>query len=202
VSVGSLTRLAVAFTAAALMLPALGAAQSTPIKAHPMTMTSDLANRSSAIHWPEGFDPATAELFAHNEVLINASCEQVWGHIIAAPAWPSWYPNSQDVRLSEPGATVLAKGSVFTWKTFGQPLESRIDEFVPYTRISWYGGSHGEVPLFYHTFYLTSDGDSCRVVTEEVGHGPTAEYVRKTDEGLMHRGHALWLATLKWVSEQ
>jgi hypothetical protein len=26
-------------------------------------------------------------------------------------------------------------------------------------------------------------------------------HLRDTDESLMHRGHDLWLATLKWISE-
>jgi len=26
--------------------------------------------------------------------------------------------------------------------------------------------------------------------------------MRKMDEGMMHRGHDLWLATLKWMSEK
>jgi uncharacterized protein YndB with AHSA1/START domain len=167
-----------------------------------MTMTTDLANRSPDIHWPDGFDPATAGIFAHNELRISASCERVWRHLVEAPAWPSWYPNAQDVQLLDTGATVLQQGSVFRWKTFGQPLESRVHEFVPHSRIGWYGGAHDAAPAFYHTFYLTSDGDSCRAVTEELGNGPVAEYMRKTDEGMMHRGHDLWLASLKSISER
>src|ERR1700692_3100458 len=42
-----------------------------------MTMTDDLANRSPDIHWPECFDPARADLFSHNELVINAPCEKV-----------------------------------------------------------------------------------------------------------------------------
>jgi hypothetical protein len=39
------------------------------------------------------------------------------------------------------------------------------------------------------------------VVMEEVGLGKDAAHLRDTDEGLMHRGHDLWLAGLKWISE-
>jgi hypothetical protein len=51
--------------------------------AHPeghtaMSMKDDLAHRSPDIHWPAGFEPAKADLFAHNELIINASCERVW----------------------------------------------------------------------------------------------------------------------------
>jgi hypothetical protein len=54
---------------------------------------------------------------------------------------------------------------------------------------------------FYHTWYLTPQGDVCLVVTDEVGKGRDAAQLRETDETLMHRGHDLSLATLKWVSE-
>ncbi len=52
------------------------------------TMDADVANRNGDINWPDGFDPASAELFAHNESVIHASAEKVWQHITAATAWP------------------------------------------------------------------------------------------------------------------
>jgi hypothetical protein len=87
-----------------------------------------------------GFNPPQADLFSHNAVLINASCERIWGHIVDATKWP-------------------------------------------------------------HTWYLKPQGDACLVVTDEVGKGKDAAHLRETDESLMHRGHDLWLATLKCVSE-
>src|SRR6195256_3615117 len=104
-----------------------------------MTMKDDLANRSRDIHWPPQFDPLKAELFSHNELFINASCERVWQHIIEASKWPQWYPNSKDVRIVSNASSVLKDGIAFRWTTFGLPLESKIHEFVPYTRIGWDG---------------------------------------------------------------
>jgi hypothetical protein len=164
-----------------------------------MTMKQDLANRETDIHWPKGFDPSQADLFSHNALVINASCERIWGHIIDATTWPQWYPNSKDVRID--GDEVLKDGTVFHWSTFGLPLESRVNEFTPYTRIGWYGYAPGAAPSFYHTWYLRPQGEACLVVTDEVGKGADAAHLRETDESLMHRGHDLWLATLKWVSE-
>jgi polyketide cyclase/dehydrase/lipid transport protein len=166
-----------------------------------MTMKDDLANRSPDIHWPEGFTPTAADLFSHNELAISASCERVWKHIIEANKWPEWYPNAKDVRILGGGGSVLKADSVFFWTTFGLKLESRINEFVPFSRIGWFGYSPGTTPNFYHTWYLTPEGEGCRVVTDEVGMGEGAVRFRQTDEGAMHRGHDLWLATLKWVSE-
>ena len=89
----------------------------------------------------------------------------------------------------------------FAGPTFGLPLESRVNEFVPHSRIGWYGYAPGTPPSFYHTWYLKPDGEGCLAVTDEVGKGKDAAHLRETDESLMHRGHDLWLATLRWVSE-
>jgi hypothetical protein len=164
-----------------------------------MSMKSDLANRDKDIHWPQGFDPSQADLFAHNEMLINASCARIWSHIIDASKWPEWYPNAKEVKIT--GDNVLKDGTVFRWTTFGLPIESKVNEFTPYTRIGWYGYAPGTARSFYHTWYLRPRGDACMVVTDEAGKGKDAAHLRESDAGLMHRGHDLWLATLKWVSE-
>jgi uncharacterized protein YndB with AHSA1/START domain len=165
-----------------------------------MTMKGDLAHRSPEIKWPAGFTPDDADLFSHNEIHINAPCEKVWKHLVEAPKWPTWYPNSKDVRIAG-GGSVLTENSEFSWTTFDLPFECKITEFVPFTRIGWYGHSPGKPPSNYHPWYLIPEGDGCRVVTDEVGKGANMLHLRKTDESRMHRGHDLWLATLKWVAE-
>ena len=81
------------------------------------------------------------------------------------------------------------------------PLESKVNELVPHTRIGWHGYAPGTAPSFYHTWYLKPQAGACLVVTDEIGKGKDAAHLRDTDKSLMHRGHDLWLATLKWVSE-
>ena len=165
-----------------------------------MSMKDDLAHRSPEIHWPAGFEPAKADLFAHNELLINASCERVWSHIVDASQWPTWYPNSKEVRIQD-GDTLLRDGTVFRWTTFGLSIESRVHEFEPNRRLGWYGYAPGAQPSFYHSWYLEPKAAMCRVVMDEAGVGKDAAGLRQSDETLMHRGHDLWLATLKWVAE-
>jgi uncharacterized protein YndB with AHSA1/START domain len=206
------TGTAMSAAAAVLMLTIAAAPASSQGNAPPITtpysegtnamsMKDDLANRSLEIHWPNGFTPADADLFSHNELLINARCERVWRHIVEATKWPKWYPNSSGVEILADGGSELKDNTVFRWTTFGLPLESRINEFVPFSRIGWFGYAPGTTPSFYHTWYLKPEGDGCLVVTDEVGKGESAVHLREVDEGVMHRGHDLWLATLKWVSE-
>jgi Polyketide cyclase / dehydrase and lipid transport len=165
-----------------------------------MSMQDDLAHRSPNIHWPAGFEPEKADLFAHNELIINASCERIWSHIIDAKRWPSWYPNSKEVEIPG-GDPVLRDGTVFRWTTFGLTIESAVHEFVANQRLGWFGYAPGVKPSFYHSWYLEPKGNMCHVVLDEAGVGKDASGLRKSDETLMHRGHDLWLATLKWVAE-
>jgi uncharacterized protein YndB with AHSA1/START domain len=165
-----------------------------------MSMKDDLAHRSEDIHWPAGFEPEKADLFAHNEMIINASCERVWAHIIDANRWPTWYPNSKDVEI-QGGNPVLGDGTRFRWTTFGMAIESKVHEYVLNRRLGWYGYAPGTKPSFYHSWYLEPRGGMCQVVMDEAGIGKDAAALLKSDETLMHRGHELWLATLKWTAE-
>lgn len=165
------------------------------------TMDKDLQQRSAEIHWPEGFEPEHADLFSHNQLVIHASAEIIWRHLVEAPKWPEWYLNAQAVSILE-GDKTLKADSTFLWTTFGIDLESKINEYAPGSRLSWYGYAPGARPNFYHTWYIVrQDAHSCLVITEEVGIGHDAVSFRKNNEGLLHRGHDLWLAGLKWISE-
>ena len=66
-----------------------------------LTFNSDGAQRSKDIHWPAGFLPEEADLFVHNEIVIDASCGKVFGNMVDAQGWPSWYPNSQNIKVAE-----------------------------------------------------------------------------------------------------
>jgi hypothetical protein len=81
----------------ALVMLALTAGMMTARPASAQTSQVDNPDwplRSSEIHWPAEHAPADADLFAHNELLIHASCSIVWQHLVQAQAWPEWYPNS------------------------------------------------------------------------------------------------------------
>src|ERR1700722_8857238 len=146
-----------------------------------ISMKDDLAHRSPDIHWPAGFEPEKADLFAHNDLIINASCERVWTHIIEASRWPTWYPNSKDVEI-QGGDPVLRDGTVFRWTTFGLAIESKVHEYVLNQRLGWYGYVPGAKPNFYHSWYLEPRGAMCRVVMDEAGVGKDAAGLRQREE--------------------
>jgi hypothetical protein len=180
---------------------AVGRAQTAPSKPINEALTSDGdgAQRSKDIHWPKDFHPEQADLFAHNEIVVHASCEKVFANLADAPAWPQWYPNSHNVQLLNSPDGKLHERTRFSWDTFGVHIESRIHEFVPNTRIGWFGDGTGMNA--YHTFLLLKTDEGCHIVTEEVVKGPGAVEFRKKQPNAMHEGHDLWLSTLKQRSE-
>jgi uncharacterized protein YndB with AHSA1/START domain len=161
----------------------------------------DLAQRNPDINWPEGFSPETADLFAHNEIFIDAPRRTVWRHLVRAEEWPGWYPNARDVKVTGgDGSGQLAAGSRFTWTTFGLDVSSRVHECVPEGRLGWYGETAGLTA--YHTWLLADEGTGCRVVTEEAASGPAAAQMARSDPDGLHDGHELWNTRLKLLSEQ
>ena len=172
-------------------------AQTNTDQAH--AANNDLANRSADIHWPAGFSPEQADLFAHNEIFINAPRATVWKHLVEATKWPEWYQNSQNVQITNNKSGALTAGSEFKWETFGLGFVSHVHEYVTGSRIGWFGngnGFHG-----YHTWLLTDSAGGCKVVTEEVVKGPRGIAMRKQDPNGMHKGHDQWDLGLKAVSE-
>ena len=163
------------------------------------TIHDDLIERSADICWPDGFDPANADLFAHNAVVMDASANSVWAKLVAAAAWPTWYSNASDVVIHDPSGQ-LGEDVTFNWTTFGLKIASKVADFAPYARLSWYG--NGDQLRAYHTVVAyPSFGDSTYVVMEEIGMGHGAQHLAITNPGLMHRGHDLWNISLKFACE-
>ena len=102
-----------------------------------VAITDDRQRRSAPIHWPADAGPDRADLFAHNDIVINAPAEVIWDRLIRATAWPEWYSNATSVTVSDPGG-VLGPGVTFDWATFGAAIHNTVHEFEPASRIGWY----------------------------------------------------------------
>jgi hypothetical protein len=85
--------------------------------------------------------------------------------------------------------------------TISLPIISIVHEFVPNSRLAWFGKSKGLDTVFYHIWYLIPTSDGCQMITEEVVQGPGAVIFRDEDPSAPHRGHEAWLKGLKQVSE-
>jgi hypothetical protein len=163
-------------------------------------VTEDRGKANPAIHWPNGFSPTTADLYAHNEIIISAPVSVVFRHIQEAAKWPQWYSNSKNVVIHNSPDGLLKAGTEWDWDTFGVHIKSRINEFVLDSRIGWYGNGTGM--RAYHTWYLVPEASKTHVIMEECVYGDGAKKLRRTDPAVMHRGHDLWNNTLKKISEK
>ena len=163
----------------------------------------DRAQRSMAIHWPKQFDPGTAPVFSHNELVLHTDCHRAFTHLADATHWPEWFILTKDVTVEGPDQTIQ-RGTLLRLTIFGSPIESRIVEFTPDSRISWipFGADETETRHgHYHAWLFVPESGGCRVITEETGIGPNDRKDPQANSRLMHRAHDLWLASLRWVAE-
>jgi uncharacterized protein YndB with AHSA1/START domain len=158
-----------------------------------------LRQATPLIHWPQGLEPRSVDVFVHNEGWIKAPPEMVWANLIDATSWPSWYSNCADVHL-EGGAQRLAKGVSFQWRTFGFPITSTVDVLEPNREIGW----SVETPTFrvHHAWLLIPERGGTRVITEESQKGADAIKFRLEQPNAMFDGHDWWLSALKARSER
>jgi hypothetical protein len=182
-------------------------------------VSRDWVERSPEMNWPTPMFNKSAEIFAHNQIVINASCETVWDHLIHAEQWPRWSPYTGKVTILG-GSQVLQKKSKFTWISadvpqllpiYDQmppgPVDALVIEFVPPNRIGW--RSYGRqlttpFPLIssYHNWYIKPLGPrKCLVTFEEVATGVASRWERGNYPEFTHLSHDHWLEDLKRISE-
>ena len=149
------------------------------------------------IHWPARFHPSRAPVHVSNALDIPAPLDAAWAWLVRAPLWPTWYPNSRNVRIAG-GAGTLSLGSRFTWRTFGMAIRSEVVEFLPRERIAW--NAWGVGVDAYHAWLIRPTRSGCTVLTEETQYGVTARLNRLFFPSRMHRFHQVWLEELSRVA--
>lgn len=144
--------------------------------------------------WPAGFDPASARVYAYNELRTELAPEQLWPVLIEAPRWPAWYRNAKDVVL-DGGGTELEASSRFDWTTFGLRVASTVREFAPCTRLGWEGAGRGSTGYHRWDLQRTDDGGTL-IVTEEVQGGVLATLLGPVVRRSIEKQHQYWLEAL------
>ena len=151
------------------------------------------------IRWPEKYSPERTAVHVHNELEMPVPPEPVWSWLVRADLWSTWYSNAQDVMI-EGGGHELTLGTVFTWKTFGARLGSRVEEFVPFERVAW--SARGTGIDVYHAWLIERTPSGCYVVTEENQNGFLARLSGTLRPGNMERYHQVWLQNLLVKAKQ
>lgn len=153
-----------------------------------------MADRNQIL-WPSSHDPAKSPVHVRNELSINAAPEIVWAWLIRAQLWPTWYPNSANIRFLRGNPPYLSLGTRFRWKTFGVTIQSMVLEFVPYERLAW--DAHSSGLDAYHAWLIQKTESGCHVITEETQRGWLARLARVLRPRRMEQQHQIWLEGLR-----
>jgi len=153
-----------------------------------------LGGFGDVLHWPEQFHPTRAAIYVSNQLSMSAPPERIWAWLVRAELWPSWYPNSRNVRIEQGPRPDLALGTRFRWWTFGVTIESVVEEFIPHERIAW--SARGLGVRAYHGWLIEKTQSGCHVVTEETQNGILARLGALLMPNRMHHYHQIWLEQL------
>ena len=188
--------LSVRSTPARLLALALTLAASPSIA---QTTQQDLLRRDPAMAWPAKLGPSTADVFNHNQLTMEQSCDTIYSWLSAPQDWPSWLIFARDVRLADP-ASPVGVGSRFAWTIFDIPIVTEVFVAEPGRRFGYTVTPPGPPAQYAQSWLLTAAGSGCKVTTEEVGVGDLARETRARGDLLVYLAHELWLASLRFVS--
>ncbi len=151
------------------------------------------------IPWPPNHSPASALVFAHNEVDVAAPPPRVWSLLIDCVAWPSWYRKCSDVSVLKGGPTLEA-GTKFRFKTLGTYFEPDIVTFDACRMLVW-SAKGPAATSGSHAWHIEPTAAGCRVVTEEAQTGLLLRLVGARIRRELLASHEDWVQSLKRLAE-
>lgn len=159
----------------------------------------------SDIIWPAGYVPGFTDNFCSNEMIVTGlTAADIWPFLNIPTRWPTYYPNSANVRFHDGKGPELEADVRFFFSTFGFPVEAQVVEHVAPVvgqpaRVAWHGWSgEGVDRLDVHHAWLIEDlsGGRVRILTQETQNGAPAKELAKANPNPMINGHQDWLVGL------
>lgn len=137
-----------------------------------------------------------APVVQRNQILIEASPEQVWEVLTNINQWPVWNKKITKASLAQS----LSNGSQFAWKVNGANIRSTLHTVEPTQAFGWSGKGFGASAI--HNWYLEKQGNGTLVKVEESMEG----WLISLFKGKMNRDLAKdmqhWLEVLKMECER
>jgi hypothetical protein len=152
------------------------------------------------ITWPDVYNPGKSKFFVHNEIEINASSDIVWGYLIDALKWESWYSGAKDVSFANFTDTVLQANSVFNWNTMGMKFQSEIKQYIPNNLLAW--ESKKKSIQAYNAWLIVPTSKGCKVIVDESQNGWLTSLEKILQRNKLRKLHDVWLSELKRKSEE
>ena len=136
-----------------------------------------------------------APVITRDQILINASVEEIWEIQTDVSGWPAWQPDVDGAESEGP----LEVGSVFRWETAGLDITSTVQEVDPPRRIVWSGPAQGISAV--HVWTLEPQDAGVLVKTEESWEGEPVDAQVETMQGALDKSLRDWLQNLKRTAE-
>lgn len=131
-----------------------------------------------------------------NEIIINAAPDKVWEVLTNIDKWSEWNDRIKSPKLKGE----LINGSLFTWKTNGSKIKSKIHSLSTNTALGWSGKTFGASAI--HNWYLESIENGTKVSVEESMEGWLVNLIKKKMNKKLAEDMKYWLEQLKEESEK
>ena len=131
-----------------------------------------------------------------NEINISATQERVWSILTSIESWDEWNNRIKNPVLKEG----LKVGTIFSWKTGGSKIKSKVHTFIPKMKFGWTGKTFGATAI--HNWYLEQTENGTKVKVEESMEGWLIEFIKKTMNRKLADDMKFWLEQLKLESEK
>lgn len=134
-------------------------------------------------------------MYGRNEAVIHAQPKDIFRLLSSPSLWPTFYPNCPEAEALD--GEPLRLGARFSWKTFGTKQTSEVTTFDPPHAIAW--NAKGGGAWTHHRWFLTPEGNSTRVLTEEIETGIVPSLGRLMMRPALHTAHELWIDGMRSV---
>jgi hypothetical protein len=164
---------------------------------YPELYVASTPDQADARPWLDGFDPATDDVFSHNELDFPGVTPQALLALMVEGQSNRYYPNSSAATDCSTGDQVtLTLGESYCWTTFGSVQHMTIEELVDdpsESVIAWEGGTTGVTS--YHRWIFRQTASGTHAITEECERGllPDLGFYSDRMNPSLHVGHQLWL---------
>ncbi len=153
--------------------------------------------------FPPENDPRSSELYALNDIDVNAPPEVVWQLLADAENWSSYFPPEDQIKILS-GEPELALGTKYSRITVGFAMSCVVRECIPFRRLAWSTTVDGDDTgsTAFHGWVITPTDKGCHVLTEETLRGPFfLEEIGRKNSGALYRYHQDWVELLAKAAE-
>lgn len=132
-----------------------------------------------------------AAVVQSQEIIINSNPDLVWEILTGVEDWPSWNEKVTKTSIKEE----LQVGSVFSWKSGGVNIHSKLHSYKDQQIMGWTGHTIGAKAV--HNWHLIPTENGTKVIVEESMDGWLVELLKKSMNKKLEADMIFWLSRLK-----